>query len=370
MANVYLDKKTDRYYIKINKTTIRRDDNGNFFKTEKQASNFLKKIERNNHYLVKGKTNYTCAEIMDDFLLSLKKGSAAKRARTVEKYKERLNKYFMPTFSNTKIKSLNNEMINKFTLKINNLNIRNELKKGILQNCRAFINYLNRYLIIPLDESILEPILDLQALNTNKKQSYISFDDYKKMHDYFTKNNDFKMALLVHILYYYGLRLGEALGLLIESFDFKNNSFIVDAQVSRPNKELTGYKIRSQTKTKYSVREFPLFKETKRLVLNLIKINNLKKDDFIFRIELSNKPISRTNLLFKLNLAQQDLKIDHYSPKDFRTTNLTNLALNNVPITIVMKWAGHVESTTLQKYYVQVDVNEKRKYAEKALIPP
>ena len=55
MANVYLDKKTDRYYIKINKTTIRRDDNGNFFKTEKQASNFLRKIERNNHYLVKVK---------------------------------------------------------------------------------------------------------------------------------------------------------------------------------------------------------------------------------------------------------------------------------------------------------------------------
>ena len=358
--NIYLDSKTGRYYIKFKKTTIRRDDENNVFHTEKQALIYLNKIRKKAHFSFSGRSSQTFNDFLNDFLLFLQKGSNAKRPRTIEKYKERINKYFIPYFNNVKIRTIKNIDLLNYSNKINSLKISNDLRKGIFQNVRLFVDFINKYLAVPLDTSLLEPIIDNQEVLHVHNPKYIKVSEYNQLME--LSKNDILMHVLIHILYIYGLRIGEAQGLLVSSFNFENNSFVIDAQVSRPQKELVGTKIRTACKTKYSVREYPLFSVSKDLIILLINTNKLKENDFLFKIKSCNRPISRTNILFRLNNLTERGHLPHYSPKDFRSSNLTNLAVNNVPPSVIMKRAGHVSSLTLNKYYASISTDEKRRF--------
>lgn len=129
---------------------------------------------------------------------------------------------FLP--ANTKLKDITEDAYYKLSADCRNHGYSEETLYSINSTFRKMINYAYKKMLIK--ENILAYA---DNVRTGQKDDYrtISKEEFDKIQFYF-KDNSFwrlgvnhypKYRLLVHILYYCGLRIGEALALTYEDFE-------------------------------------------------------------------------------------------------------------------------------------------------------
>ena len=142
------------------------------------------------------------------------------------------------------------------------------------------------------------------------------------------------------LLYYAGLRIGEALAL--EPADFVEVGGILKVKISKSY--LYDFKLMKSTKN-WKVREIPLEKAifAEFLQINEARAENATKMGRIFTFS----PQAARAMLHKIC---DELGLPRYRLHEFRHTFVSNLMRAGVPIAVVAQVSGDTQTTLLKRY--------------------
>ena len=171
-------------------------------------------------------------------------------------------------------------------------------------------------------------MVDSLKLERAKRMDIITVDEFKQIIEN-VKNDD--MKLMFKILFWAGLRIGEARALKIDDIDFNNKTISVTKNYIKVN----GKNIITTPKTKWSIRIIKIDDVlTQEIKDYLDKALYIIDDDFIFRYEKTSYTNNFKNIALKVlgkNLRLHDLRHSHAS----------FLINNGVDVLLISKRLGH-----------------------------
>lgn len=203
-------------------------------------------------------------------------------------------------------------------------------------------------------------------LKTKQKQDYriITKEEFDLLDNYFQKNNR-EYRLLINILYYCGLRIGELLALTYDDFEefsyYKKTDekplTIVPTDKLTQQKHLEGMrvkinksyvsrlKIEKETKN-YKDRFIPLAPVVQRLYMR--RRSDYLADGGSSLDKIFNVKYSTLNGVLKRSCRVCD--IPPINCHDFRHTFISNLIKKNIPLSVIEKVSGDIQQTILKRY--------------------
>lgn len=160
---------------------------------------------------------------------------------------------------------------------------------------------------------------------------------------------------LFNLLYFTGLRIGEALALTFN--DIENNSISINKNMTRFIKN--GSHVIVKPKSKSSIRKIGIDDILKKELLDLQDIYSSTNDNsFIFG---NDKPLSTTTIERKKNMYCNMAKVKQIKIHEFRHSHACLLFMNNVPIDEISYRLGHATiSITMDIYLRYLPKDEKR----------
>lgn len=256
--------------------------------------------------------------------------------------------------ANTCISDITEDIYYDFILKCRNLGYGEESISIINGSLRKLINLCYR------KKLIADNILDYcDSIKTAKKEDYktISKKAYDRIDEYFTKstfphsNPEYvvKYRFLFSLLYYTGIRIGEALALTYDDFEdcvfFLNGAQVSGMRLMVSKAYIQSLRIIKEPKN-YKIRAIPLADRPIRLYKRAKKKhidNGGLSSDRIFTMTYS--PIDKA-----LKRACRTLNLPPYHCHEFRHTYISYLISKNVPISIIEKVTGDTQQTILSRY--------------------
>lgn len=170
-------------------------------------------------------------------------------------------------------------------------------------------------------------------------------------------DNDIVYHSLFMVLFYQGLRIGEALALNWNDIDFENAKLRINkTYTSKINKEYkaTNYSITSP-KTQSSNRTIPIYKDVLNALKTLYnyyeKFDNFNNKWFVFG---GFKTLSETTLANKKNDACKKAKLKQITIHQFRHSCISFLANNGVSPMAIKDFVGHSKLSTTMDIYTHV----------------
>ncbi len=156
--------------------------------------------------------------------------------------------------------------------------------------------------------------------------------------------NRFKMAMILTLAFYTGMREGEILGLDVSNIDLDNNRIHVNDQYTR-------YELKDKLKTDCSRRVIKIDVAVSNEIRRYIKANNIKKGLLITNEK--GKPLSCTNMMnrwFKPLLAEMKLNTE-MTFHEIRHTYASIQLSSGVSYLFVSKQLGHATPDVTLKVY-------------------
>ena len=286
-------------------------------------------------------TTLTFENIINEFILDkskkVKKQSLIKTKNQL-KHLNSIKKIKINDFDLAKYRSFLNELENK--------KMSISYSNKILGLLKAIIIYSNKY--YNTSDVILKFIENFKNNNEYKKEMlFFTYDEYKKFDSVI---DNFMHHTFFELLYYLGLRQGEAQALNWNDIDFNKNEISITKTLTT---KIKGEKWTISTpKTKGSRRILPLPKQLsndlKQLKSNAKKYNDFKNNWFVFGNSLcfpENTIQTNKNKYCKLAGVKQ-IRIH-----DFRHSCASLLINQGASIALVSKYLGHANITmTLNTY--------------------
>lgn len=218
---------------------------------------------------------------------------------------------------------------------------------------RKLINiaYKNRYIAEnPID------FWDSPRIQTGAKRNVINPEEFEKICDYFSENEFYRLGvnnypkykLLVNLLYYTGMRIGEVIALTYEDFLAYSKTPCGKKEYMRVNvtKSYNSvYKLLKGTKNDKS-RKIPL-PECVILMFNEVKEEHLKSGGKLEERIFSWRHNACTVMIQK---ACKTANIRIYSCHDFRHTYVSNLIRCGVPVPVIESVSGDTQGTIFKRY--------------------
>lgn len=275
---------------------------------------------------------------------------------------------FLP--EDTKLKDITEDVYYKFSADCRQHGYSDETLHSINATFRKMINLAYKKKLIK--ENILHTA---DNIRTKQKDDYrtISKEEFEQIDGYF-QNNKFvrlgvnnypKYRLLFNILYYTGLRIGEAIALTYADFEefsyYKKGTepmklYVPDGKRAK-EQHLRGTRIKV---TKAYVSDIKLTKDPKNFKKRTVPLSTDPERLFI---KLKNAHIeaggSLDDKIFDwghgacasmLKKACKDLELPLYTCHEFRHTFISNLIKNGVPLPVVEKVSGDTQATILKRY--------------------
>ena len=274
---------------------------------------------------------------------------------------------FLP--ASTKLKDIDEDVYYKFCANIRSQGYSEETLFSLNTTFRKVINHAFKKRLITNNF-----LLYTDNMKTKRKEDYrvISKEEFDLIDNYFKDNkcirknqNSYKKyRFMYNLLYYTGLRIGEALALTYNDFEefsyYKksdeplrisptsesvNNKHLQGTRVIINKSYVSREKLLKDTKN-YKKRTIPLSPSTERLYMRLKeehKNNGGSLEDKIFSYDYStyNSTIKK---------ACEKLELEPCSCHDFRHTFISNLIKKNIPLTVIEKVSGDNQNTILQRY--------------------
>ena len=275
---------------------------------------------------------------------------------------------FIP--ADTKIKDITEDVYYDLCAKLREHKYTEETLYSLNATFRKMLNLVHKKRLV--QENVLH---FADNMSTKQKDDYrvISKDEFDLLDDYFKthsfwrlgENHYPKYRLLVNILYYTGLRIGEAIALTYS--DFETFSYyrkgeeapirIAPSSEDAKGKHLQGMRIRID---KAYVSEIKLTKDPKNVKKRTIPLSPAPERLFMrIRSEhiekggaLSDKifPWTSGAVLSSIQKACEKVNIPLYTCHEFRHTFISNLIRKGVPLPVIEKVSGDTQATILKRY--------------------
>lgn len=313
------------------------------FKSKKEASEWeTQTINKLDMQEKENKTNILLANIFDEFLEN-KKGVV--RESTYKNNRIIIDNHLMPYFKKESLQNLNHNKIIKFRNHLLKNDLSNLRINMIIKMLKEIINYANN--VYDLNISVFNQI---KPLETNKKKSidYYTLDEYKALESVII--DDIVYLAFFRLLYYSGLRKGEALALNWNDINFDENMLNVDKSINQKLKDYD-YLI-TEPKNKSSIRNIKLDKKTIEILKELKNhykgFKSFNNNFFIFG---GVKPLPETTIQQKYNKYIKLANLKKIRIHDFRHSHASLLINSGATVLLVSKRLGHSKvDMTLNTY--------------------
>ncbi len=260
---------------------------------------------------------------------------------------QNFNLHILPYFKGIKLIDLKIQDFLNWQDNIYNLNFSNNYNRNIYQAFNSFVKYciLNSYLSI----NYLEQIGTFKKKIEHKEHNVYNLFEYKK---YRKGIDNLIYKYFFDLLFYYGLRSGEAMALKFNDL----NGFYLHIGTSicrRGNREINTPK----TKNSDRIIKLNLIMYFKLLILKCMYVKNntvCVNDYFIFG---GKKPLSPTSINRYKHNACEKVCIKEITVHEFRHSYATRMIRKKKPIDIVSKSLGHSSVAITLDVYVH---QEKR----------
>lgn len=373
---IYFNETTQKYDVKYNYKVYNPLTKKNDYK-QKWAYNFLTLTEARAE-LAKLQSGGVKPEDKDITLggafelWKLKATTQGFSPVTISNTEDHMKMIYQFIHKDTRLKDITEQVYLQFCSDIKNHGYADETLHSINATFRKLINLCYKKKLVK------ENILDYSDnLRTKAKETYrlIEHDEFMQLQAYFRDNKFVRLGInnypiyrfLVYLLYYTGMRIGEALALTYN--DFETFSYYKKDDPDKPQvrlvpssddvdgKHLQGMRVRitkafvsdiklTKDPKNYKKRTIPLPDYVERLFI-ITKENHLQSggslDDRIFDFGHGAASSMIKNACKKINIPV-------CTCHDFRHTYISNLIKNSVPLPVIEKVSGDTQQTILKRY--------------------
>ena len=333
----HVDKKWfyDFYITDVHGTKKRVRKYGYNTKKEAQEAERTKIVEYN-----ESNSTLTFKDVLDQFI-----SYNEKRVKliTLKKYNV-LSKLYTPFFDNL-IDNISVKDISKWQKSL----IQRDLSISYINTATTTLSSIFKF-SIKYNDTKKNPATIVGGLKDNEvsKIDFFSLEEYRKFDG--AINDDLIYKTLFNVLYYLGLRKGEALALQWSDIDFDNSKINIYKTLSP---KMKGRKLfTTSPKTKSSIRTVSIPKDT------LIRLQELKKHYSQFPAFNSSRyvfgftePLGTTHIDRKRDKYCKAAGVKKIRIHDFRHSHASLLIKNGANAIIVAKRLGHSDiEMTLNTY--------------------
>ncbi|MBF0719806.1 site-specific integrase [Staphylococcus sciuri] len=330
---VYKDSKTGKYYYSVrykdtfgqNKRKMKRG-----FDRQKDA----KKAE--NDFIQKVKHGYSDNQLFETVFYDRLKGANLSE-RSIQKRMLEYNKYIKPKFGQIPIGKISTHQCRELRDSIiNDYDLSLSYARSVWAGFKAVMSYANKHYKLIYDPTLpVEPIPRVKP-----KADYITREEFDKQVEKMENNTSRELTKL---LFYSGLRIGEALALQWNDFDKLNGELNINKTMY-----LQKRKIMHETKTESSKSIIPIPHFIKDMLAKRYEIEKEKykyfKDDFFIFGNLD--PMSYNTFTVHFKKIFPDIRIH-----TLRHSYATYLINNGVDMYVLMELMRHSNITeTIQTY--------------------
>ena len=259
------------------------------------------------------------------------------------------------------LKSIDNLKINDFDLQkykqlhnyIESMNFSIAWSNKILELLKALIRYSSKY--YNTSDSMLKFIENFKEVNVFKKEmDFFTYEEYLQFDHVI---DDFEFHVFFEILYFLGLRQGEAQALTWKDINFEKNEIFINKTLTT---KIKGEKWTISTpKTKSSIRTLPLTKNIQNDLKSMLNTARQYKDFsnnwFIFG---NTRPFVETTIQNKKNLYCDEGVGRRIRVHDFRHSCASLLINKGATIALVSKYLGHSNISITLNTYTHMYKNE------------
>lgn len=313
-----------------------------------QAEALFRMEGSSNHQKDSKKKAITFNELCKIYIQHIRKNLKISTAYTYEK---RIMRYFLgrlPDIDVTKLKEQDFKKIENYLNK-SNLKIKNDL----LNLFKRMFDYLSIYHDINIKyprRMVVKRVYEIKPLER------VHSVDIDLIHNYYAaSNNYFRLYLLFSLLY--GLRISEVRGITLSSI--QEDRLLIYKQIASKT-GLKSYRVISP-KTKSSNRSLLIPHFLKEKIVQHIRVNRLKDDNYLFCSVRSKKdPIGEQTIRTYFRNLEIKNHWQHFSPHQLRHTIATYLTDNGIPYEITGKFLGHDFKNVTMNVYIDLEENYTR----------
>ncbi len=352
---IYRDKKTKTYYFKCSINSRQFLRRGFSTRNEAQEAEIDFLYENKGKVKKRKQIEFTWQKLIDYYLKWIKPQVKVTYFYSISNNLKAMIDYF-PSIDVNKLLNIDFERLRK---RISKLSIDIKGKNRQIKLIKAVFDYGRIYHCINNVEAEKLQLFKDYTIKKKEinKQKVVTFNEFKRLYE--VCDSYYKLLFLT--LYTFGLRIGELMGLKVDSFDFNNNTMQIYQSVSW--KSGTGSYVIVTPKTASSNRFYYMPDIYIKAIQNHIKTNNLKDNDFIFFTYKSHsKPISENALRNKYKKYAELSNFPHGTKFHiFRHTNASELLAHGVTAEEIKDYEGHSSVEVTEKYYLhQTDETKKR----------
>ena len=346
---IYKDNKKNTYYFKVcinGRQFLRRG-----FSTKKEATKaeavFITQNQKN-----KASEDLTYLQLLNLYKDYLKNDY---KITTFNRTRQQIDNYYSKLFPDIKISKLVYSDVLKAREIIDLSPINVELKNRHRSFLVRFFRWIRVY--YDYDFYIIERMQRFKDYSIHKSKIKVDMVQHREFKKIFNScdSSYFRLAFLT--MYIYGLRQGELLGLLVNSFDFEDNVFEIYQGVSFKTGNGSFEPISPKSKT--SQRFYRMPEEYSKLIKKHIQENHLKDDDYIFfRYETNKSKLDRRRPVHESTFRRDAYKYCRKYNNEFhfhmlRKSNVTHLHDKSIHLEEIKKFVGHSSSDITKNVYLQ-----------------
>lgn len=301
--------------------------------------------------------NRTINDVYVDYIKYL---ALKNKITTIKNIEYKFKNYILPFFGDTKINEISTNKYVDFQLYLKKFNYSNSFYEQIHIMCRKFFEYLNVMYGIENIVNKVESLKNDVVYISNQKKGTFTKKEFNK----FIKNvdNDVYHALF-NVLFYTGIRKGEALALTVN--DFKKNCLIINKTITKELYDGKRQILNTKTKKSNRIIKLDLFTiiELKKLIRYYsMNYNNFNNNFFLFG---GDKPIACTTLERKKNYYCKKAGVKQIRIHDFRHSHATLLYNKNIKIKLIQERLGHSNINVTLNTYVHTNKEQEKRLIKK-----
>ena len=295
----------------------------------------------------------TIEELYPNFIQYLK---LKNKVTTIDLVNGKFKNYILPYFKDFKPTEITEEIYIKFQISLLELNRSESFYVQVQAIMNNFFDYLKINHNLEHIPKKVGFIRNKQEYLSNQKKDIWTKKEFKK---FIKKVDNPVYHALFNIMFFTGIRKGEALALKISDFDGK---YIFINHTITKNR-FNGKRLLLKPKSKKSIRKIKLDLFSQIELKQLIKYYSKNFDNFNDNFFLfgGNKPIATTTLDRKKNRYCKLAKVKQIRIHDFRHSHATILYKKNIDIKTIKERLGHADISTTLDTYVHINEEEEKR---------
>ncbi len=245
----------------------------------------------------------------------------------------------------TDISGISEEVYDRFALKLRELGYSEESISVVNACLRKLINLCYKKRL--LQENLLDYCENIQ---TAKREDYriIPKEDFDTLDEYLSINRS-RYRLLINLLYYTGIRIGEALALTWD--DFEPCTYTINGRITKGMR----LKISKSFVPSLKIIKIPKNRKLRNIPLPDLAVSLYDQEKSLHlngcgQITDRIFTTSYSSMYKTLHQACEMLNLPDYHFHEFRHTYISCLIARNVPLSMIERVSGDTQQTILSRY--------------------